>query len=74
MPWSDSEAVEYYYFRLSTHLDYRHATDLDQQGHDELLARAVNFAHDHPTSVLSANDDGESLLELGIRYASLESP
>ena len=67
MSWSDSGAFGYLSFRISTHLDY-HRADIDPQVRDELMGRAVEFVQDHPTSVLSAYSNGESLLELGIRY------
>ena len=55
-------------FRLSTHLDYRRAEAVNPKFPDDVMVRVVNFVKDHPTSVLSANGDPESLLELGIRY------
>ena len=48
-------------------MDYHRVDDVNPQNHDELMALAVEVVHDHPTCLLSVND-GESLLELGIRY------
>ena len=67
MSWSDSIVPGYLSFRISTHLDY-HRAGIDVQVCDELMGRAVEFVQDHPTTVLSAYGNGESLLELGIRY------
>ena len=68
MTWFYPGANEYFAFRLSTHLDY-HRTKLDPRVHDMLADYGVRFVLNHPTSRLSANDHGEALLELGIRYA-----
>jgi len=69
MSRSDHGALEYLCFRLSTHLDYRRAKAFNPQYHDKLMVWVANFVKDRPTSVLNANGDPESLLELGIRYA-----
>ena len=73
MSWFDSGPVEYFSFRLSTHLDYRRAK-LHPQVRTLLEAWGTEFVRIHPTSVLSDNDDWESLLELGIRYGFLLPP
>ena len=69
MSWSVSGALECLCFRLSTQLDYRRVEAVKLRHDDGLMGRVVNFVRDHPTSVLSANGDPESLLELGIGYA-----
>lgn len=63
----DNPLTEYVSFRISTHLDHRYA-NVDAQGCSRLVSQAEKFVEDHPTSVLSANVDAKSLLELGIRY------
>jgi len=68
MTWSDPELLEYLFFRLSAHLNYRCAIALSRDP-NKLIAQARESVQRLPTSALYASNDVRSLLELGIRYA-----
>ena len=62
----ESGVLEYFSFRLSTHLNYRTKVSVGGQDYRKMMKFVQQ---DLPTSALSVSDDPKSLLELGIRYS-----